>query len=425
MDEYLVTGGRPLQGEIRLHGAKNSVLPILAGALLGGETILHNCPRLTDVDAACNILEYLGQEVAREGQTVVIRPGTGGDYRIPDRLMSEMRSSIVFLGAVIARFGRAVVSMPGGCELGPRPIDIHLDCLRRMGVEIREEHGHLDCRVKGRLRGARLTLPFPSVGATENVMLAAVTAQGETSIHNAAREPEIVDLADFLVSCGARVRIAPEGTVVIQGVEKLHGAEHQVIPDRIAAATYLCAAAITGGRVRLTQVRPDHLTAVLPAFEEAGCRVRTGEGEILLEAPPRLERVRMVRTMPYPGFSTDAQSPLMAVTCLARGTSIFVETIFESRYKQVDELARMGARIKVDGRMAVVEGVERLHSAPMNCTDLRGGAALVIAALGAEGTSTIGQIRHIDRGYEDMDLHLRAIGADIVRRKEEIHRTRK
>ena len=425
MDEYLVTGGRPLQGEIRLHGAKNSVLPILAGALLGEETILHNCPRLTDVDAACNILEYLGQEVAREGQTVVIRPGTGGDYRIPDRLMSEMRSSIVFLGAVIARFGRAVVSMPGGCELGPRPIDIHLDCLRRMGVEIREEHGHLDCRVKGRLRGARLTLPFPSVGATENVMLAAVTAQGETSIHNAAREPEIVDLADFLVSCGARVRIAPEGTVVIQGVEKLHGAEHQVIPDRIAAATYLCAAAITGGRVRLTQVRPDHLTAVLPAFEEAGCRVRTGEGEILLEAPPRLERVRMVRTMPYPGFSTDAQSPLMAVTCLARGTSIFVETIFESRYKQVDELARMGARIKVDGRMAVVEGVERLHSAPMNCTDLRGGAALVIAALGAEGTSTIGQIRHIDRGYEDMDLHLRAIGADIVRRKEEIHRTRK
>lgn len=417
MDEYLVTGGRPLQGEIKLHGAKNAVLPILAGALLGEETILHNCPRLTDVDAACNILEYLGQKVTREGQTVIIRPGTGGDYRIPDRLMSEMRSSIVFLGAVIARFGRAVVSMPGGCELGPRPIDIHLDCLRRMGVEIREEHGHLDCRVKGRLHGARLTLPFPSVGATENVMLAAVLASGETSIHNAAREPEIADLADFLTACGARVRIAPEGTVVIQGVERLHGAEHQVIPDRIAAATYLCAAAITGGRVRLTQARPDHLTAVLPAFEEAGCRVCTGPGEILLEAPARLERIRMVRTMPYPGFCTDAQSPLMAVTCLARGTSIFVETIFESRYKQVDELARMGARIKVDGRMAVVEGVERLHSAPMNCTDLRGGAALVIAALAAEGTSTIGQIRHIDRGYEDMDRHLRSIGAEIIRRK--------
>ena len=417
MDEYLVTGGRPLQGEIKLHGAKNAVLPILAGALLGEETILHNCPRLTDVDAACNILEYLGQKVTREGQTVIIRPGTGGDYRIPDRLMSEMRAAIVFLGAVIARFGRAVVSMPGGCELGPRPIDIHLDCLRRMGVEIREEHGHLDCRVKGRLHGARLTLPFPSVGATENVMLAAVLASGETSIHNAAREPEIADLADFLTACGARVRIAPEGTVVIQGVERLHGAEHQVIPDRIAAATYLCAAAITGGRVRLTQARPDHLTAVLPAFEEAGCRVCTGPGEILLEAPARLERIRMVRTMPYPGFCTDAQSPLMAVTCLARGTSIFVETIFESRYKQVDELARMGARIKVDGRMAVVEGVERLHSAPMNCTDLRGGAALVIAALAAEGTSTIGQIRHIDRGYEDMDRHLRSIGAEIIRRK--------
>ena len=419
MDEYLVTGGRALSGEVQVHGAKNSALPILAAALLGEETVLHNCPRLTDVEAACNILEYLGCSTRREGQTIVIRAGEGGDYSIPDRLMSEMRSSIVFLGAVISRFGRAVVSMPGGCELGPRPIDIHLDCLRKMGVEIREDHGHLDCRVAGRLHGARLTLPFPSVGATENVMLAAVLAQGETQIHNAAREPEIADLADFLTACGAKVRITPEGTVLIQGVAALHGAEHRVIPDRIAAATYLRAAAVTGGRVRLTQVRPDHLTAVLPVFEEAGCRLQTGAGEILLEAPPRLERVRMVRTMPYPGFCTDAQSPVMAMACGARGTSIFVETIFESRYKQVDELARMGARIKVEGRVAVVEGVEKLHSASMRCTDLRGGAALVVAALAAEGTSAIREIRHIDRGYEDLDRHLRSIGGEIIRRQRE------
>lgn len=305
--------------------------------------------------------------------------------------------------------------MPGGCELGPRPIDMHLAALRRLGVQIDESGGLLRCTTPNGLHGARITLPFPSVGATENVILAASVAVGETCLSNAAREPEITDLADFLNAAGADIRFAADGSILIRGVKELHACEHTVIPDRIAAATYLCAAAVTGGEVTLTHVRPDHLAAVLPVFEDAGCTLRCGENSISLCAPQQLSGLGTVRTMPYPGFSTDAQSTVLSMAAVARGTSVFIETIFESRYKQVGELVRMGANIRVEGRVAVVEGVAELKGAQLSCTDLRGGAALAVAALGARGTSRLRGIHHIARGYENFDLNLQKLGAQITR----------
>jgi len=413
MAKFTIEGGRRLSGELAVHGAKNAVLPILAGTLLTSKSVLHNCPALSDVTAACNILGYLGCDAHREGDSVVITSDGLSCCDIPDDLMREMRSSVVFLGAVIARCGKARVSLPGGCELGPRPIDIHLSSLKKMGVEISEDHGYLDCSVPGQLRGASISLPFPSVGATENIMLAACLAVGETVIYNAAREPEIEDLANFLCEAGADITIKENGTIYITGVEKLHSVEYRVIPDRIAAATYLCCAAITGGDILLRDVIPSHLTAVYPVLEEAGCTIRLEESAICLTSAPRPKPVRMVRTMPYPGFPTDAQSPLMALSCVADGTSVYVENIFESRYKHADELARMGAKIKVEGRVAVVEGVKRIHGATVVCTDLRGGAALCTAALAAEGISEVTQIHHIERGYQDLDKNLAALGAVI------------
>lgn len=415
MSEYLIEGGTPLRGKLALHGAKNAALPILAAALLCEKSVIHNCPDLTDVSAACNILHYLGCTTRQRKNTIEVRFEAGGDHRIPDSLMRAMRSSIVFLGAVIGRYGRAEVSMPGGCELGPRPIDMHLSALRKLGVKIDESGGVLRCSTPNGLKGTRITLPFPSVGATENVILAACTAKGETCLNNAAREPEIADLADFLNKAGADIRFAADGSIHITGVSQLAGCEHRVIPDRIAAATYLCAAAITGGSIELTKVRSDHLTAVLPVFEEAGCILSCGKDTIGLQAPKGLSSLGTVRTMPYPGFSTDAQSTMLSMATLAAGTSVFIETIFESRYKQVGELARMGANIRVEGRVAVVEGVPRLQGAVLNCTDLRGGAALAVAALAAEGQSRLCKIHHIARGYENFDLNLQKLGAQITK----------
>ncbi|MBC8570105.1 UDP-N-acetylglucosamine 1-carboxyvinyltransferase [Zongyangia hominis] len=416
MSRLIVEGGTPIQGEIWVQGAKNSVLPILAATLLcEGPSVLHNCPRLSDVDAAVQILEYLGCQVKRAGDTLTVLPDTACRYDIPDDLMREMRSSIVFLGAIIARCQKAAISYPGGCELGPRPIDLHLQALRKLGTEIVEEHGFLDCQSHGRLRGAKIVLSFPSVGATENIMLAACTAKGTTEIINAAREPEIVDLADFLTKCGAKIKGAGEGTIEITGVEEIHGAEHHVIPDRIAAATYLSCAAITGGDLTLRGCSPDQMKSVLPLFEEAGCRLDYEGENIHIWGTVPLKPLKLVRTMPYPGFPTDAQAPLMAMTTLAKGATIFVENIFENRYKHAYELMRMGADIKIEGRVAVVEGVDALHGAQVCATDLRGGAALITAALAAQGETVITGVHHIDRGYETIEKILTAVGARVKR----------
>ena len=416
MERLTIEGLHKLSGAVTVHGAKNSALPILAATLLAdGASEITNCPALSDVEASAAILRYLGCRVEQADGCVTV--DTAGLCRndVPDRLMREMRSSIVFLGAIAARTGEAHLTFPGGCELGPRPIDLHLAALRKLGVEIEEERGRLNCRVKGRLTGTTITLAFPSVGATENVLLAAVLAQGTTEIVNAAREPEIVDLCGYLNACGARITGQGEGCILIEGVDRLAGCRHRVIPDRIEAATYMAAAAVTGGSLFLKEVEPIHLAGILPAFEEAGCQISQWEKEILISAPARLRRIKSVRTMPYPGFPTDAQAPVMAMACVADGTSVFIENIFENRYKHAGELLRLGARIKVEGRVAVVEGIPVLSGAQVECTDLRGGAALVIAGLAAEGITIVTEIHHLDRGYDGLEAGLRAAGAAVQR----------
>ncbi len=416
MEKLLIEGGRRLSGTISVHGAKNSALPILAASLMAeGVSEIANCPCLSDVQVAMDILRHLGCSAERDGDMITVDTAGLGGSDIPDGLMQEMRSSIVFLGAILARTGEACLSFPGGCELGPRPIDLHLSALEKLGVSIEEDHGRLCCRAPGRLRGASITLALPSVGATENILLAASTAVGTTVIRNAAREPEIVDLCAYLNACGARIQGAGESTLTVEGVERLHGCRHRVIPDRIVAATYMAAAAVTGGSLVLRRIEPEHMAPVFPLFEEAGCRLTLWEDELLISAPPRLRRMRTVRTMVYPGFPTDAGAPLLAMACVADGTSVFIENIFENRYKYTGELARMGARIKVEGRVAVVEGVPALSGARVSCTDLRGGAALVIAALAAQGETEIGELAHLDRGYEALTDCLRETGAQIRR----------
>lgn len=416
MSRLRISGPCRLRGELQVHGAKNSALPLLAASLLcSSPCVLQNCPHLSDVDTAVSILRELGCHASFEDGVVTVDPRPASACDIPDVLMREMRSSIIFLGAIIGRTGEASLSFPGGCELGPRPIDLHLQALRRLGVQIQEDHGRLACTAPNGLQGAEITLAFPSVGATENILIAASVAKGTTLLENAAREPEIEDLAGFLNACGAKIIGAGSGTVRIDGVEKLSGCSYRVIPDRIAAATYLAAAAATGSRLTLRGVIPRHLLPVLPVFEEAGCRIYAKGADLTIVPPKRLGRVHSVRTMPYPGFPTDAQAPIMAMTTVARGTSIFVENIFEERYKHVGELLRMGANIRVDGRVAVVEGVPGLSGAPVEAADLRGGAALVIAGLTAQGQTLVSGVHHIDRGYERIEQSLCALGADVER----------
>jgi len=419
MSSFLITGGKRLNGAIRVHGAKNSVLPILAAAILGrGESVIRNCPALSDVRASIAILEHLGCRVRMEGDTVWVDASALTRRDVPDALMREMRSSVIFLGAILARTGEAVMSFPGGCELGPRPIDLHLAAIRKLGAEVEERFGQLRCSGSG-LKGCDITLSIPSVGATENAMLAATGAEGMTTITNAAREPEIVDLQNFLLAMGARVRGAGSSVITIEGGRPLHGGEYIVMGDRIVAATYLAAVAAAGGEAGVEGVDYRHLSTVTSVLSEAGCAVRSGPDRISIRSDAPLRGVRPVRTAPYPGFPTDAQAPLMAALCRGEGTSVFVENIFESRYRHVDELSRMGADIRVEGKVAVVCGVPRLHAAAVKAADLRGGAALVVAALGAEGESVVTGLSHIDRGYQDMAGDLARLGARITRTERE------
>lgn len=414
MQGLRIRGGRPLSGCIQVHGAKNSVLPILAATLLCADVcVIHNCPDLTDVTAAVDILRHLGCTVERSGETVRVDARSVSCCEVPETLMREMRSSIIFLGAVLGRCGQGALSYPGGCELGPRPIDLHLSALRAMGVEVDDVHGGIFCQ--GRPRGTELTLSLPSVGATENVMLSACAAEGTTVLNNAAREPEIVDLQNFLRAMGADIRGAGSSRVVIRGGRSLHGARYRVIGDRIVAATYLCAVAAAGGRLELRGVERSMLLPVLDALTEAGCTLSGDEERLMLSSTGSLEGLHRVRTAPYPGFPTDAQPVLMAALCRSRGVTVFVENLFENRYRQAAELLRMGADIRLEGRVAVVCGVPCLHAAHLKAPDLRGGAALVVAALTAQGESLVTGLRHLDRGYARLTEDLRGLGADICR----------
>lgn len=413
MSIWRISGGNRLNGDIRIQGAKNAVLPIIAASIVTGcETELINCPRLSDVEAAMCILRHLGCIAERDGDTLYIDSRGMSATDIPHELMREMRSSVIFLGAILARAHSAQLYYPGGCELGARPIDLHLDALRALGAQISDSGGKLECSDSG-LKGMRINLSFPSVGATENIMLAACAASGETVITNAAREPEIVDLQDYLRKLGVCVFGAGTPTISISGFNPVQVVGHRVMTDRIAAATMLCCTAATGGKVRLLSVEPAHFETISEALEYMGCQIERGSTEITISSNGILRAPKPVVTKPYPGFPTDAQPLLMAACLKADGTAVFTENIFENRYRHAVELRKLGSDISVVGRVAMVTGVPKLIAAPVTATDLRGGAALVVAALAAEGETQLYDVGHIVRGYERLDEHLRALGGDI------------
>ena len=417
MSVFYIRGGNPLEGEVTVQGAKNSVLPILAACLLArGEVILRNCPRLTDVTAALDILRHLGCRTRQEGSVIAVDPTGAAGCVIPEKQMRTMRSSIMFLGPLLARMGEAHLTYPGGCELGPRPIDLHLSAIRTLGCRVEEDGGGIHCF--GSPVGGDIQLSIPSVGATENAMLCAVGGRGVTAITNAAREPEIVELQDFLNQLGARVCGAGSSVITVEGGALSGGGEYTIMGDRIVGATLLSAAAAAGGRIILRGVDWRHLATVTAVFHQAGCRVESGGDRIELIRSPwnPLSAVPTVRTAPYPGFPTDGQAPVMAALAASRGCTLFVENLFDSRYRHVPELRRMGADIDTEGRVALVRGVKRLYGARVEAEDLRGGGALMAAALGAEGTTVLGGLHHIDRGYEQPELVLSRLGADIERR---------
>lgn len=426
MQSFVINGGRRVSGSLYVQGSKNSVLPILAATfLVNGESVIHNVPDLSDTRSTLKILKELGCSVHKDGNTVIVNSKGAEGYEIPEALMREMRSSVVFLGAIIGKCAKALISSPGGCEIGLRPIDLHLYAMKRLGVSVDESFGKLSCEVKEVLKGEKITFSFPSVGATENAILAAVTAKGNTTIVNAAREPEIIDLCNFLNKCGAEIQGAGESIVTIKGVSNLGGTEHTVICDRIVASTYLVAGAVTRGDVELVNTEPAHLNSVLPLLEESGCDIRVRCKAVRLKAPRRLKRIDKIITQPYPGFPTDSQALFTTLTAIADGTSVIVENIFESRFKHIPELLRMGARIRAEGKVAVVEGVERLYGADVKAPDLRGGACLVLAGLCAEGTTNISDIEFIDRGYADFENTLCSLNADIYRKVKKYGATEK
>lgn len=414
MSKIVIHGGRPLNGSVSVQGAKNSVLPILAATILSGkESVIEGCPDLNDVNYSVQILKYLGCKVKKEGSTITVDSSTLKNSSIPDELMCKMRSSITFLGPITARCGKAYMCSPGGCELGPRPIDLHIKALGKMGAEVKEYGGHVETAAPG-LVGRDLHLDFPSVGATENIMMAATLARGTTIITNAAKEPEIIDLQNFLVKMGAKIRGAGSDVIVIEGPAALLPVTHRIIPDRIVAATYLCAAAMTGGKAELKNVKPGHIRAVLSALKDAGAAVISRKNSLLVTAGSRLLPIDILRTLPYPGFPTDAQALLTAMLSVADGTSIVVESIFENRFRHCPELCKMGANIKAHGNVAVIKGVKNLVGAEVTAAELRGGAALTVAGVAAKDTTIVHGTEYIHRGYSDIVGDLRCLGADIT-----------
>ena len=416
MDKLQIHGGVPLEGEVRISGAKNAALPILAGTLLAdGPVSVGNVPHLHDVTTMIELLGRMGVSVTIDDRMrVEVDTGTIHDYIAPYDLVRTMRASIVVLGPLLARFGRADVSLPGGCAIGARPVNIHVAGLQAMGADVRIENGYIRARAE-RLRGARLVLETVTVTGTENLLMAATLAEGETIIENAAREPEVVDLADFLIAMGAKISGAGTDTIVIEGVERLTGASYDVLPDRIETGTYLVAAAITGGRVRAKGTRPDHLDAVLAKLQEAGAKIEVGDTWIELDMRGRRPRAVDIRTAPYPAFPTDMQAQFAALNTVAEGVGAVTETIFENRFMHMLEMRRLGAEIRLEGNTAIIRGVPRLTAAPVMATDLRASASLVLAGLIADGTTEVLRIYHIDRGYERIEEKLEQLGAHIKR----------
>jgi len=416
VDRLLISGGVPLAGRIRISGAKNAALPILAAALLAdGPLVIGNIPHLRDITTTMELLGRMGvQLLVDEHMQVEVDSRPIREFVAPYELVKTMRSSVLVLGPMLARFGRAEVSLPGGCAIGARPVNLHLQGLAKMGADIRVENGYIHASAP-RLKGARLLLDLVTVTGTENLMMAATLAQGTTVIENAAREPEVVDLADCLTRMGARIEGAGTDTIVVEGVDRLTGAHYDVLPDRIEAGTYLVAAAITGGSVRLQDTRPGNLDAVLGKLMEAGAEVRTGEDWIELDMHGRRPRAVDIHTAPYPAFPTDMQAQFTALNAVAEGTGVISETVFENRFMHVLELQRMGADIRLEGNTAVVRGVERLTGAPVMATDLRASASLVIAGLVAAGDTLVERIYHLDRGYECIEEKLSQLGARIRR----------
>lgn len=416
MDEILINGGKRLAGEVRISGAKNSALPILASTILGGgECVITNVPRVVDVLTMGKLLGILGAKVSHEGNRAVIRADAIASTEAPYDLVKTMRASVLVLGPLIARWGEAKVSLPGGCAIGSRPVNLHLAGLAKLGADISIEHGYITAKAK-RLRGARIYCDTPTVTGTENLMMAASLAEGVTMLENAAKEPEIVDLADFLVKRGARIHGAGTDVITIEGVRELHGGDHEVVPDRIEAGTYLAAGAITHGDVTATYCRPSHLEAVLMKLREAGAEVREEKDTVRLTMPSKLKGTD-IKTLPFPGFPTDMQAQVVALMSLAEGTSVVTETVFESRFMHVEELRRMGADIRVEGNRLVVTGGKKLTGAPVMASDLRASAGLIVAGLAAEGVTQVQRVYHLDRGYERIEEKLRALGADVRRRQ--------
>lgn len=416
MDKIVIDGGVSLKGDVRISGAKNSALPILASTILGGgECVISNVPRVVDVVTMGKLLGILGAKVTQEGNCVVIKADVINSTQAPYELVKTMRASVLVLGPLVARWGQATVSLPGGCAIGSRPVNMHLAGLTKLGAEVWVEHGYIHARAK-RLSGASIYCDVPTVTGTENLMMAASLAQGTTVIENAAKEPEIVDLADFLTKRGARINGAGTDMITIEGVRELRGSDHEVIPDRIEAGTYLVAGAITKGSISVDRCRPDHLEPVIAKLREAGMDIRVEKESVHLGAarsgrPTGID----MRTMPFPGFPTDMQAQMAALMSVARGTSIITETVFESRFMHVEELRRMGADIRVEGNRLMITGCERLTGAPVMASDLRASAGLILAGLAAEGTTEVLRVYHLDRGYEDIEEKLRGLGA-VIRR---------
>ena len=415
MDRIVITGGNQLRGEVRISGAKNSALPILASTILGGECVIANVPRVADVLTMGKLLGIFGATVSHEGNRAVIKADAINSTEAPYDLVKTMRASVLTLGPLVARWGQAKVSLPGGCAIGSRPVNLHLAGLAKLGADISIEHGYITAKAK-RLKGARIYCDTPTVTGTENLMMAASLAEGTTVLENAAKEPEIVDLADFLSKRGARIEGAGTDVLTIEGVRELQGGEHEVIPDRIEAGTFLVAGAMTRGDVTITHCRPAHLEAILMKLREAGAEVSAEKERVRITAPKRLKGTD-IRTLPYPGFPTDMQAQMAALMGLAEGTSIVTETVFESRFMHVEELRRMGADIRVEGNRLVVTGRQSLTGAPVMASDLRASAGLILAGLAADGVTEVQRVYHLDRGYERIEEKLRGLGAKIERRK--------